>query len=136
MSSLERQRLMLEAESATKEARRVKRVRRLEGVRFFVVGVLILFVLGQSYLGRVELVKSQRAGCERLKLDRSVVAPALHAQAEWLDGLIRAWNVPENLKSLARSNQRAQENAAVQLDGRATIDCDVAYPDPSLVGFG
>lgn len=86
-------------------------------VQIFVIG----FVLYQSYAGRVQLVKTQRAGCARGKLDRVANASG--------------WRFAEKARRDAGEITVANHyaNLASGLEKRSRIDCQTAFPNASLL---
>jgi hypothetical protein len=90
-------------------------------IGMFVQLAVVGYVFYQSYEGRVDLVRAQRAGCERSKLDSLTNAEgwrkAQAARAAEGDFL-----VAEQYSSIASS-----------LEERGHIDCAQAYPKVRIV---
>lgn len=97
----------------------------------FKMGILILigmlvqlavigYVFYSSYEGRKDLVKSQRAGCERGKLDRS-------ANGE-------GWRIAEGARQASGDYTVAAQYdiIAVGLEDRSKIICSDVYPKASI----
>jgi hypothetical protein len=88
---------------------------------FCVMMLVLVYVLWQSYEGRVDLVNSQRAGCERGKLDRADSA--------------KGWRAAQDL-ALSNSQPWAARTYALiasNLETRSRIDCAKAFPKASLI---
>lgn len=89
------------------------------------IGLMLVLFVGyvfyQSYEGRVNLVDSQRAACERSKKDRSANA--------------QGWRIAEE----ARRNEGqevvalAYSKIAAGLEERSQIVCDEAFPKASFI---
>lgn len=82
---------------------------------------VIGYVFYTSYSGRSALVKSQRAGCERGKMDRA-------ANGE-------GWRIAEFARRSSGQTQVADRYAKIAqgLERRAIIKCEVVYPKASLL---
>ena len=90
-----------------------------------VIGMLvqlavIVYVFNAGYEGRKDLVKSQRAGCERGKLDRSANAAG--------------WRIAEGARQASGDYVVAAEYniIAIGLEDRSKIKCKEAYPKASF----
>ena len=79
------------------------------------------YVLLQSYEGRVALVNSQRAGCERGKEDRKVNA--------------QGWRIAEEARRAEGQEvvALAYDKIATSLEERAAINCTEAFPKASFI---
>lgn len=79
------------------------------------------YVLYQSYQGRADLIKAQRGGCERGKLDR--------------DANARGWRTAEAARKAEGQIHIADLYAhiAAGQEKRSRIDCSKAYPKASLL---
>lgn len=97
--------------------------------------VLMFGVWWVGYDGRLTVVDSQRIGCERGKLDRTANATAFRAQSDYLNLVLDAESVQEDVKSAARVNQAVQDASASSLESRTgdNLDCRDAFPDPPLI---
>lgn len=97
---------------------------RLVLASMFVLVVLIIAVFMQSYYGRADLVRAQRIGCERGKLDRRA------NELGWrtAEAARRASGTRDDLRAAGRYAHIAQA-----LHQRSLIDCAKAYPNPSPV---
>lgn len=99
------------------------RLLRIPGEVFvpMVIVMALIYVLAQSYEGRVELRDSQLHGCERGRLDRAANARGWRTaeHARYRDG---DFDVASTYASIARG-----------LEVRAAIDCETAFPSPSLL---
>lgn len=73
------------------------------------------------------------ATCERLKSDRAIVARALRAQADYLNLVLDARSVMEDVKRAARVNQATQIAAAIELESRTGVrlNCRVVNRRPT-----
>lgn len=74
----------------------------------------------------------QLVGCERGKLDRAANARAFRAQSDYLNLVIDAKSVKEDVKRAARKNQRIQDGSATSLESRSgpRLICVEVYPKP------
>lgn len=90
------------------------------------IAVVWGYTVWQSYQGRVELVHSQRAGCERGKLDKRANARGWRAA----EAARVASGTPNDLKA-------AHKYAVIAygLEQRARIPCSRAFPSTSLLPF-
>lgn len=81
---------------------------------------VIVYVFYSSYEGRKDLVKSQRAGCERGLLDRSANA--------------QGWRIAELARATSGDFEVASEydEIATGLEKRSQIICVKAYPKASI----
>lgn len=99
--------------------------------------VLMLFVCGYvfwtGYTGRKDVVVAQRAGCERGKLDRSDNADFQRAQRDYINQVVLAQSVQEDVKAAAREAVTVFERTSVSLTERSVIDCAVAFPKAKLI---
>lgn len=111
--------------------------RAVKAVRWLVVlmALLILGLLWTSYDGRREIVDGQRLGCERGKLDRTAIAAAFRGQSDYLNLVLDAASVQEDVKSAARINQAIQNASASSLESRTgdNLDCAEVFPAASLI---
>lgn len=111
-------------------------VRDLRGllISFVVVAVLVVgYVLWQSYEGRVDIVNGQRSACERGKLDRMDNAEGWTAHSTYIQSVILAPSVKEDVKTAARVAQGHYDKISASLTDRSHIDCESAYPSASLM---
>lgn len=69
-------------------------------------------------------------GCREAKKDRTKIALALRGQADYLNLVLAAASVQEDVKMAARVNQAKQQTAALRLEKRSgpAFFCSVAYP--------
>ena len=99
--------------------------------------VIQLFVIGYSaytgYEGRKALVTSQRAGCERGKLDRIDNAAFQRAHKKYIDRVVLAQSVKEDVKDAAREAVKTYNRTAASLTKRSQINCASAFPKASLI---
>jgi hypothetical protein len=88
---------------------------------FAVMMIVVVYVGCQGYESRDDFVTSQRAGCERGKLDRMANAKAwrIAVAARKADG------------DFTVANQYAE--VAAGLEERGRIDCNKAFPKASLI---
>lgn len=116
-------------------------LRREEGVKIIkllIVGMccfilLTLYVAYTNYEGRKTLVTSQRAGCERGKLDRIDNAAFQRAHKVYIDKVVLAQSVKEDVKEAAREAVVTYNRTAESLSQRAKINCQEAFPKASLL---
>lgn len=83
--------------------------------------IVIVYVFYQSYKGRSDLIHTQRAGCERGKLDRQANAVG--------------WRIAEAAR-IASGDQAvaAKYNVlATSLEKRGRINCSAEYPKARLL---
>jgi hypothetical protein len=82
--------------------------------------VVVVYVFWQSYAGRVDLISSQRAGCERGKLDRTVNA--------------QGWRIAEAARRAEGQVVVANKykHIAQSLEERSRINCTKVYPNPGF----
>jgi Flp pilus assembly protein TadG len=75
---------------------------------------------------------SQRKGCARGKLDRTAIAAALRAQSTYLNGVLGATSVKQDVKDAAQVNQDVQDASATSLESRTgkNLVCAVVVPRP------
>lgn len=118
----------------TPEARDARRRRAMKRARVWgwVAPVLALVIIlgavwSSSYAGRQALIKSQRAACERGKLDRA-------ANAE-------GWRTAERARRATGTHAdlivaELYDRIATGLEARARIDCKEVFPDARLLDFG
>lgn len=107
-------------------------------VRLILIGMavqlIVIFYVGwESYAGRVNLVKSQRAGCERGKLDRTDNADFQRAHTKYITSVTDAASVKEDVKSAAREAVQTFRRTSEELTQRAHIICADVYPKASLL---
>jgi hypothetical protein len=83
--------------------------------------MIVTYVLAQSYAGRVELRDSQVRGCHRSQQDRAANA--------------RGWRIAEHARRASGETKVADAYAeiATGLEQRSRIDCERAFPAPSLI---
>lgn len=89
-------------------------------------------VVREAYRQDIENWHGRVAGCIRGKRDRTATALALRAQAVYLDLVLDAESVQEDVKRAARVNQRIQDLSAADLESRTgdRLDCEQVYPKP------
>lgn len=83
--------------------------------------LVILYVGWSSYNGRQDLVESQRAGCNRAKLDRSANA--------------QGWRIAEAARRAEGQEvvAKAYNDIAEGLEDRSRIDCIDAFPKARII---
>jgi hypothetical protein len=91
------------------------------------------YVLISEYQGRENLVKSQRAGCKRGKLDRKDNADFQVAQTTYIGKVTGARSVHEDVKSAARQATITFKRTSRSLEGRSHIDCAKAFPKAKFI---
>jgi hypothetical protein len=95
--------------------------------------LLVVYVAYSSYQGRVDTVTAQRAGCERGKLDRQANADFQRAHKKYIDKVVLAKSVEEDVKRAAREAVLTYNRTSAELTERAQIDCAEAFPKASLI---
>jgi len=106
--------------------------------RLIIIGMLVqLLVIGyvfySSYQGRVATVKAQRAGCERSKKDRLANADFQQAHRRYIDKVVLAKSVEEDVKKAAREAVKTYNRTSAELTGRSLINCAEAFPKARLI---
>lgn len=113
----------------------------------FVLGlVVVAYTLYESYQGRVDLVDSQRVGCERGKLDRRANAEGWRAAEDArLASLAKSTKITINqaralVKELRKPDDPPDLTAAWRydriaagLEERSRITCSEVYPSASFL---
>ncbi len=94
---------------------------------------VIAYVFYSGYEGRKTLITSQRAGCERGKLDRIDNAAFQRAHKKYIDKVVLAQSVKEDVKKAAREAVRTYNRTAEALTKRSQINCEAAFPKASLI---
>jgi hypothetical protein len=94
---------------------------------------MILYVFFQAYASRVSVVKNQRAGCERGKLDRRDNADFQTAQKVYIKKVVLAQSVQEDVKQAARDAVKTFNRTSADLAVRSKISCEKAYPSARLL---
>lgn len=81
----------------------------------------VVYVFYQSYEGRQSLVESQRAACERGKLDRKANA--------------QGWRIAESARKADGQFLVAAKYSSIArgLEVRSEVHCDKAFPKASLI---
>jgi hypothetical protein len=82
---------------------------------------MVVYVIYMSYEGRVRVVKSQRAGCERAKADRNANA--------------RGWRIAQAARTQSGDLvvAEAYSNIAAGQEKRSRIVCKEAFPNPGFL---
>lgn len=90
-------------------------------IAFLVQLIVVGYVFYQSYEGRVNLVESQRGGCERAKLDRQ-------------DGAT-GWRIAEDARRSTGDAIIASRygDLAQSLERRSNINCNEVFPNVSVL---
>lgn len=107
-------------------------------VRLLLLGMvcfLILcgYVFWTGYEGRKDQVNNSRAGCERGKLDRRDNADFQNAHKEYIDKVVLAQSVKEDVKRAAREAVAVYDRTAPSLTERSKINCEEAFPNAKLI---
>lgn len=110
-----------------------ERLTRLVLACMFCMLLSVAYVCYSSYQGRVALVDSQRAGCERGKLDRIDNAAFQRAHKIYIDRVVLAQSVKADVKRAAREAVITYNRTAESLSKRAKINCQTAIPKASLI---
>lgn len=95
--------------------------------------LVVLYVWYSSYAGRQDLSESQRAGCERGKLDRIDNAAFQRAHKKYIDKVVLAKSVEEDVKEAAREAVLTYNRTAANLSKRSKINCQKAIPKARLI---
>src|SRR3954465_6276823 len=98
------------------------------GIQIVIVG----YVFYQSWEGRTNIAISQRVGCERGKLDNSDNAAFQRAQTEYINRVVLAQSVKEDVKRAARVAVKTFGRTSSALTTRSKIDCNKLYPNPRI----
>jgi hypothetical protein len=106
---------------------------RFLGVMILALIVLFVTVCLASYQARLEIVKTQRVGCERGKKDRAANAAAWTAHSVYITKVTAAKSVQEDVKRAARIASRTYVGVSADLRRRAALSCKTAYPDPPFL---
>lgn len=98
-------------------------MRRPDPSTLALIGLVVLLfgVWWTGYDGRLEVVKSQRVGCERGKLDRAANAKAWR-EAQYAE-----------TRDADPGSAAIYKSVAEGLEERSLIVCAEAFPSPSLV---
>lgn len=110
------------------ERRITRRRTRLEIGR---IAVLVLFVASvwlASYQGRAQLVRAQRAACERAKLDNIANAQGWRAAEHARRKTASDRKVAGSERQTAARTAARYERIASGLEARSRIDCAAAFP--------
>lgn len=91
------------------------------------LGVLY-YVWSESNTARNDLIKSNREGCERSKLDRRDNAKFQIAQRKYINKVTAARSVKEDVKKAARDAKDVFVKTSASLNRRANINCKEAFP--------
>lgn len=94
---------------------------------------VVAYVFYSGYQGRKDLVTSQRAGCERGKLDRIDNAKFQKAHRKYINKVVLAKSVEEDVKEAAREAVMTYNKTAKRLSKRSKINCQLAIPKASLI---
>lgn len=106
---------------------------------------VIMYVFYSNYQGRQDLVKTQRAGCERGKKDRvansigwraaerareATAAKTLHISTGQVTIILRQEPKPNEIPDLRAA--RKYDRIASGLEERARIQCEKQFPDAEV----
>lgn len=123
-----------------------RKIVRLVLLLFALLLLLWGYTLWQSYKGRVDLVHSERVGCERGKKDRKAnaigwraaefarldtLAQTLHISFKEAKARLDTKPTPREVPDLVAARQYAK--IASGLERRGRIDCTKAYPNASFL---
>ena len=83
--------------------------------------VVIFYVFITDYRGRIDAISSQRAGCERAKLDRNANA--------------QGWRIAQLARTDSGDTAVAAQYRLIAegLEKRARVDCNKAFPMADLL---
>lgn len=93
---------------------------------------VISLVFVQGYRANTKLLDFQRAACERGKLDRKSNAAFQTAHKQYIDKVVLAQSVQEDVKRAARDAVEVYQITAADLRSRASIDCNEVFPKEGL----
>lgn len=82
---------------------------------------------------RSAIVDSQRAGCERGKLDRSANADGWTAHQRYIEAVLEASSVKGDVKEAARRAIGTYMRISGDLRRRARIECAAQFPKPPFL---
>lgn len=99
------------------------------GMQLFIVG----YTFYTGYQGRKTTVRNQRAGCERGKLDRADNAAFQRAHKLYIDKVVLAKSVEEDVKAAARTAVETYNKTAASLTLRSQINCAKAFPKARII---
>lgn len=115
----------------------MRRVHAVDPSTIALIGLIVLMVgvWWTGYDNRREIVEGQRIGCERGKLDRTANAEAFRGQSDYLNLVLEAESVQEDVKRAARINQAIQNASASSLESRTgdNLDCAEVFPAPPAI---
>lgn len=108
----------------TPEARSERLLKKIYRLVITVLAVMAFVVVG----GRYSAVSNSRDQCNRSKKGALVIGPALQGQADYLDLVLQAKSVKQDVKDAAAVNQAKQQKAADVLNGlNGKLDCTKKY---------
>lgn len=108
---------------------------RFVGLMLVAMIALIAMTLVSSYQTRFAIIRTQRIGCERGKLDRAASAAGWTAHRIYIERVTGAQSVQEDVKRAARVAERTYVRISRDFTARARLDCKDAFPDPPVVKF-
>lgn len=97
-------------------------------VQLLVIG----YVFASQYEGRVTTYHNLLAGCERSKKDRVANADFQNAHRKYIERVVLAQSVKEDVKRAARDALATYQVTADALLERSTIDCRKAFAKPGI----
>lgn len=100
-----------------------------------IVFVMLAFILWQSYQGRVDLVSSQRRGCERGKIDRTQNAKGWRAAMNARTATAQDRHATPSERVSALHAAQTYQQIVQSLESRTgdRLDCHSAFPNASLL---
>lgn len=107
-------------------------------VKMIIIGMIVQlsvvgFVAYSSFKDRGDLVHAQRRACERGKLDRTDNADFQVAHKKYIDKVVLAQSVKEDVKKAARDAVKIYNRTSADLAKRARIRCAEAFPKGGVV---
>lgn len=107
-------------------------------VKMIIIGMIVQltvvgFVAYSTFDDRSDLVNAQRAGCERSKLDRKDNADFQVAHKRYIDKVVLAQSVKEDVKQAARDAVRTYNRTSADLAARAKLKCAVLFPKGGVI---
>lgn len=124
------------AEAVRAQERSLKGHRQLWVIGWVLLLLLVAYVFGQSYAGRTQLANDQREACRVTSFSRIDVGKALRAQSDYLNLVLEAESVKDDVKRAARRNQAVQDRVATRLERIARVPCEEQFRSPSVLPWG
>lgn len=94
---------------------------------FLVVVLTLAYMAYQAY--SITIVSNQRAGCERIKLDRRDNVDFQVAYINYVNRVALELPTKRDVTDITKEATKIFDNTSSRLAKRAKIDCAHAYPD-------